>query len=97
MRALTRPLPLVALASTEPVVVAPLGVNVSVVEPVQPLGSVRNGKSLAVTEPLSSALLLLPPAKTSESGVVPIEIAGSCQLAGVVTVPDVISTPAGIT
>ena len=74
-----------------------MGVNVSVVVPVQPLGRVKNGKAVAVIDPLSSALEALLPENASESGMVPIAITGSCQLAGVVTVPEVISTPAGIT
>ena len=93
----TWPLPFVAVALTVPVVTAPLGVNVRVVVPVQPLGSVRNGKAAAVTDPLNSALEALLPENASESGVVPIAMTGSCQLAGVVTLPEVISTPAGMT
>ena len=89
------PLPSSADRAAVPVV-CPLspGAKVSVVEPDQPVGSCRKAKLGVVMEPLNWVAWPLP-GKTRLSGVEPIESGLIFHDEGSLSLPDVISTPAG--
>ena len=94
-RATVPPLPSSAVISALPVVWPLLpGTNVSLVVPDQPVGRVKKAKLGVEIDPVSCVAWPLPE-KTRLSGVVPTEIGAMFQAAGNLSVPDVISMPAG--